>query len=132
MKLSMRILVAAACLSATTFVEIACTKAQTAADDAIAIDLTNAICTTAADTPLGQPFTDVICSVASSIEQGIGVLTNADGGVPASIFGSAAPTVKTVRLRIPSGQVDNFLKMHTARTATPAPSAAPAASGGGK
>ena len=83
---------------------VACTTQQAHSADAVAIDLTNAICAAAADSPVGAPFVDIICSIAEPVVQGIGTLTSDDAGVPLSAFGSTAPTIRTVRLRVPAAQ----------------------------
>ena len=92
-----------------------CTAAQVKANDAVAIDLTNSICSVAADTPVGQPFTDIICTIAESTEQGIGLL--ADGTPSATALASAAPTIKTVRIRVATSQAAAFLAQHQAPAA---------------
>jgi hypothetical protein len=79
----------------------ACTKAQVASDDAVAVDLTNAVCSLAPDSPLGQPVTDVICVAAGAIEQGVALLTAADAGASTS---APVAAFKSVRLRLPTAQ----------------------------
>jgi hypothetical protein len=89
---------------------VGCTAAQVHADDAIAIDLTAAVCAAAADSPIGQPYTDVVCSIAGPVEQGIGTLTS---GQPTADAFSATGSVKTVRLRIPTATAAKFLADHS-------------------
>jgi hypothetical protein len=103
------ILAAAAVVAAVLFSNEACTKAQAASDLSVAVDLTDAACTVAADSPIGQPFTDIVCVIATGVEQGIALLSASDAG--AASF-NTAPTYRTVRIRLPSSEVPQFLAAH--------------------
>jgi hypothetical protein len=94
---------------------IACTTQQAQSADAVAIDLTNAVCAVAQDQPTGQPWTDVVCTVAGGVEQGLGVAL--DGIPTATTLTSQAPNIKTVRIRIPSTASAAFLAEHHGVTA---------------
>ena len=87
-----------------------CSAQEAQSADAVAIDLTAAICAVAVDSPVGQPYVDIVCTVASSVEQGIGALVAGDGG--ANALTNATPTLKTVRIRMPAGQSTAFLAAH--------------------
>jgi hypothetical protein len=90
-----------------------CTKAQAASDDAVAVDLTNAVCSVAADSPVGQPWTDVICIAAGAVEQGVALLTAPDAGA-ASTTAPAVASFKSVRLRLPTAQAMALVAASTA------------------
>lgn len=91
-------------------VAIACTTQQAQSADAVAIDLTNAVCAVAQDQPAGQPWVDVVCTVAGGVEQGLGVAL--DGIPTAATLTSQAPNIKTVRIRIPASTSAAFLAEH--------------------
>jgi hypothetical protein len=80
-----------------------CTKAQVQSADAVAIDLTGAVCTALEGQPAGQPFVDLGCTLAGVVENGISVLDS-----------SGKPATHVVFHHIPAAQAAAILAAHGA------------------
>lgn len=77
--------------------------ASVKAADAVAVDLTNAICAPLEGQPAGQPYIDIVCTVAQGVETIVGgVATESD--------------VKKVRIRLPASEAPAFLAAHSGKS----------------
>jgi len=95
----------------------ACTAQQIHTDDAVAIDLTNAVCAVGEVQPLGQPYVDVVCTIAQGVEKQISIATApADAGAPgdAGAASSAVASVKVVHLQLTKDQAAQIVAAHSA------------------
>jgi hypothetical protein len=114
-------------LALTSLIAVAgvdgCTAQQAKSADAVAIDLTNAVCSIGEQQPIGQPFVDVVCVIAQGTEQGISIATSAaaasDGG--AALASTAIASTKIVHLHLTKEQAATILGLHPV-TAAPAAS----------
>lgn len=94
----------------------ACTTQQAHSADAVAINLTNAVCSLGEAQPVGQPWVDVVCIIAQNTEQGIAIATATspiDGGAATS---TPIASARTVHLHLTKDQATTILGLRPAVT----------------
>jgi hypothetical protein len=101
----------------------ACSAPAAKSADAVAIDLTNAVCSVGEQQPIGQPWVDVVCVIAQGAEQGISIATSSaaassDAGAP--LASTSIASTRVIHLHLTKDQAATILGLH--------PVAAPAAS----
>lgn len=75
--------------------------------DNVAIDLTDTICAPLENQTAGQPYVDFLCVLAEGAESIIASIeTTPDAGL------TAAPSVKSVKVRVPAAEAAGFMLAH--------------------